>query len=415
MNRSAPLRLFQGYGVELEYMIVDAVTLDVRPIADELIYAAAGDYVEEVALGEIAWSNELALHVIELKNVAPAAALAPLAGAFQTHVTRINELLSAHGARLMPTAMHPWMDPARETRLWPHAQSAVYRAFDRVFGCRGHGWSNLQSVHLNLPFGDDAEFGRLHAAVRLLLPILPVLAASSPLVEARLTGFLDNRLRYYRDNQSRIPSITGDVIPEPVYTRGDYEHAILERIYRDIAPFDPERVLRHEWLNARGAIARFERNAIEVRVLDVQECPRADLAVAAAIAAALQALVAGRWADPGAQRDFAVAPLEAILRAVIADAEHALIRDRAYLAGLGFVGSRATAGELWAHLLETMRPEPAEHRLWAEPLRVIRDHGPLARRILRALGEDMSRARQHAVYRELCACLAGGRMFLGLD
>jgi hypothetical protein len=32
-------------------------------------------------------------------------------------------------------------------------------------------------------------------------------------------------------------------------------------------------VLRHEWVNARGAIARFDRSAIEIRVLDVAECP----------------------------------------------------------------------------------------------------------------------------------------------
>ena len=52
-------------------------------------------------------------------------------------------------------------------------------------------------------------------------------------------------------------------------------------MYDDIAPLDPDAVLQHEWLNARGAIARFDRNTIELRVLDVQECPRADLAICA--------------------------------------------------------------------------------------------------------------------------------------
>ena len=31
-----------------------------------------------------------------------------------------------------------------------------------------------------VPFADDAEFGRLHAAIRLALPIAPGIAASSP-------------------------------------------------------------------------------------------------------------------------------------------------------------------------------------------------------------------------------------------
>ena len=49
----------------------------------------------------------------------------------------------------------------------------MYEAYDRIFDCRGHGWANLQAVHLNLPFSGDEEFGRLHAAIRLVLPIMP--------------------------------------------------------------------------------------------------------------------------------------------------------------------------------------------------------------------------------------------------
>jgi len=40
------------------------------------------------------------------------------------------------------------------------------------------------------------------------------------------------------------------------------------------------------------------------------------------------------------------------------------------------------------------------------------EHGPLARRILHAIGRDFSRAKLQAVYRELCRCLEAGRMFL---
>src|SRR5690606_18371458 len=99
--------------------------------------------------------------------------------------------------------------------------------FDRIFNCGGHGWANLQSVHLNLPFANDAEFGRLHTAIRLLLPLMPALAASSPLVERRMTGVLDNRLEFYRSNAKRVPSVTGLVVPEPALTRQEYEQDIL--------------------------------------------------------------------------------------------------------------------------------------------------------------------------------------------
>ncbi|MCA9056823.1 MAG: hypothetical protein KDA75_23530, partial [Planctomycetaceae bacterium] len=121
------------------------------------------------------------------------------------------------------------------------------------------------------------------------------LAASSPLVEERNTGIADNRLAFYRTNAKRIPSVTGAVVPEPVFTREVYERDLLGGLYRDIAPFDPDGLLQEEWLNARGAIARFDRMAIEIRVLDVQECPSADLAIVALTTAVVKALCEDRW------------------------------------------------------------------------------------------------------------------------
>lgn len=413
MTDTASLHLFEGFGVELEYMIVDAESLSVRPITDQVMHAVAGEYVSEFDLGEISWSNELALHVVELKTSGPAASLDPLPDAFQQHVGRVNEILAPLGARLMPTAMHPWMNPDSEMRLWPHDYNAVYEQFNRIFDCRGHGWTNLQSVHLNLPFADDEEFGRLHAAIRLLLPILPALAASSPVMERRLTGLLDTRLETYRGNARKIPSISGRVIPEPVYTRADYEREILQRIYRDIAPHDPEAILQHEWLNARGAIARFERNAIEIRVLDVQECPQADVAICAAIEAVLRALVNEHWTPSAEQRGFSIEPLETVLLGTIREADEAVIDDAAYLRQFGWRGeARCTAGELWQHLIESATAEAAEFgRRWSDPLSVMTTQGPLARRITRAVAGDTSDEHLRSVYGELCECLAQGRMF----
>jgi len=163
MSTSTARHLFEAFGVELEYMIVDADTLAVLPITDQVLHAVAGEIVSDIEHGNITWSNELALHVIELKTTDPAAKVGPLPAWFQEQIGRINTALEPFGGRLMPTAMHPWMDPDRELRLWPHDNSPIYAAFDRIFNCSGHGWANLQSVHLNLPFADDDEFGRLHA------------------------------------------------------------------------------------------------------------------------------------------------------------------------------------------------------------------------------------------------------------
>jgi gamma-glutamyl:cysteine ligase YbdK (ATP-grasp superfamily) len=412
MTHAAPLHLFTGFGIELEYMLVAVDTLDVLPITDRVLHAVAGAYESEVEMGDIAWSNELVLHVIELKTNGPASSLHGLPAAFAAQIRHINSLLEPFGGCLMPSAMHPWMNPRREMRLWPHAYSPVYEALNRIFGCQGHGWANLQSVHLNLPFANDAEFARLHAAIRLLLPLMPALAASSPALEGRLSGCLDTRLNMYRTNAQRIPSVTGKVIPEPVFTKHDYEQAILQPLYRDIAPYDAEGVLQYEWLNARGAIARFDRNAIEIRVLDVQECPFADLAICAAIVEVLRALVAEHWCDLASQQAWPVEPLHAMLLETIRHGEQAIIENVDYLRLFAFPRTTATAGELWQHLCEQTHLTQ-DGNPWAEPLRVILHHGPLARRLLQALGPAPTRPRLQAVYRTLCTCLASNTLFSG--
>lgn len=409
------LRLFEGFGVELEYMVVSSRSLGVLAVADEALRAASGedDYVSDVEQGDITWSNELSAHVIELKTTLPAPTLAPLVERFQRNVERVNTLLVPLGGRLMPSAMHPWMDPLGETKLWPHHYSRVYAAYNRIFNCQGHGWSNVQSVHINLPFAGDAEFARLHAAIRLVLPLLPALAASSPIVEGRLAPQLDARLEMYRHNSRRIPQITGRVVPEPVYSRRDYEQTILEPMYRAIAPLDPEGTLQDEWLNARGAIARFCRNTIEIRVLDVQECPLADLAISAAVVGVLRALVEERWTPLAEQQAWPVEPLEAVLLSTIRDGERAVIHDVDYLRQFGLAAQDGlTAHDVWRRLIEGLDArEPVAAAPWREAWGVLLDEGPLARRIIAAFGEPRSQERLVAVYRRLCDCLASGRMF----
>ncbi len=346
-------------------------------------------------------------HVVELKVNEPAAALETLPALFQKNIREINAILAPKGARLMPSGMHPWMDPETETRLWPHEYGDVYRAFDRIFGCQGHGWANLQSAHLNLPFADDAEFARLHAAIRLVLPILPALAASSPVVEGRITGLLDNRLEVYRTNSRKIARVAGKVIPEAAFSQADYQTQILEPLYAEIAPHDPERVLQHEWLNARGAIARFSRNTIEIRVLDVQECPLADVAICAATVAVLRALVAGRFAPLAEQQAVAVEPLASVFLTTIRSADEAVIYDDDYLKLFGYPGESCTVGELWQHLFAALPELTNETSPWREPLETIVNEGPLARRIIDALPDN----DLETVYEELCRCLEEGEMF----
>lgn len=408
--------LFERFGVELEYMIVQRETLAVAPIADRLLAPDGGEPDAEIEVDGTAWSNELVLHVLELKTPAgPAASLHGLADVFQCGIAEANARLRPHDALLLPSGMHPTMDPLRDARLWPHEYGTVYRAFDRIFDCRGHGWSNLQSAHLNLPFHGDDEFARLHAAVRFALPLLPALAAASPIVEGRLMPWLDARMAFYRENAHRVPSVSGLVVPEPVRSEAEYRDRILAPIYADLAPLDPEGTLRHEWVNARGAIARFERGAIEVRVLDTQECPLADLAILAATSRIVRALCEESTAPIRALDAFATERLAALLAATIADADGAVITDIEYLALLGISGDvPLPAAEAWIRLLDAFPLEDGKDAArWRVALDVILTEGCLARRIVRRLGSGVpTGVAVHSVYAELAHCLADGRQLL---
>lgn len=408
MSERRTLHLFEATGVELEYMIVDRESLSVQPIADRVLEAMGGSGEVEVELGPVAWSNELALHVIEIKTNGPSSSLLPVPELMLDSVRRIDAILGEHGCRLMPAGMHPWMDPFTELRLWPHEAGEIYRTFDRIFTCSGHGWANLQSTHVNLPFANDEEFGRLHAAIRMVLPILPAIAASSPVADGRPTGFLDTRMEMYRHNARRVPSVAGRVVPERVWTRAGYEGELLGGIYHDLRELDPEGVLRHEWVNARGAIARFDRGAIEIRVLDVQETPRADLAIVAATVAVVRALEEGKLGDPAEHRRWSEDRLGDLFVRVVRDGDETPI-DRDYLGALGFPGETAFASELWSWLLETVQGD--ELAAFATPLRTILERGPLSRRLLRRLGSAPTRARLREQYEQLCDCLVGDRLY----
>src|SRR5690606_38343333 len=125
------IHLFQGFGVELEYMLVDRDTLKVRPITDELLKHELGSYGSDFENGIITWSNELVLHVVELKSTKPEKDLLALNKKFSENVRAVNSILEKWNARLMPTAAHPFMDPLTETRIWPHENNEVYAIYNK--------------------------------------------------------------------------------------------------------------------------------------------------------------------------------------------------------------------------------------------------------------------------------------------
>ncbi len=358
--------------------------------------------------GPISWSNELVRHVVELKTTKPARDLWSQVENFQTNIRDINNHLKNEGAQLLSTGMHPFMDPAKETQLWPHGCNDIYRAFDNLFNCRGHGWSNLQSVHLNLPFSNDEEFYRLHNAIRLLLPLIPSLTASSPIVEGKVASTLDTRLEYYRNNCRRIPLITGMVVPEPVKSRLDYEQKILQHIYAALP--ETAEILKHEWVNARGAIARFERNTIEIRVIDTQECPSMDVAILCFLRAILQALVNEHWTPTDSQYSLPTENLSKIFLKSLIDGDQTIVNDRDYLSAFGLPDKPHSTGEILLHLFGELSPKEG-NKEWCSNIDYILKIGCLSRRIIKALGGKADKESILSVYKRIAHCLHTGSKF----
>ena len=290
-------RPFEVAGMELEYPTVDR-DLNVVSLVEPAFRILAGRGTSDVDLGAVGFSNEIADHVFEIKTQEPVRSLADAETALAEGIQRFSAVLHAEfGARLLPTGMHPWFDP-RKGKLWTRSGLRIYTTYARLFDVRTHGWMNVHASHLNLPMGREVDAVAMHTAAALLIPYLPALAASSPMYDGELQPAVDGRLAWILEHQARIPESCGELVPEYVEGFGDYRRRILAPMYRALDRLPDTGAIRHEFFNTRGAILRFARRAMEIRVLDTQECVKMDVAVAVFVRSALkhltQRVAAGR-------------------------------------------------------------------------------------------------------------------------
>lgn len=411
-------RPFEVAGVELEYAVVDRALEPVSRVADAF-RVLAGRPTSDVELDGVGFSNEIADHVFEVKTRVPTPSLADAEQQLVEGIGRFAEVLrSRFEARLLPTGMHPWMDP-RSARLWSRSGSAIYRTYARLFDVATHGWMNVHAAHLNLPLGREEEGVALHNAAALLVPYLPALAASSPIHDGRLQEAVDARMAWILEHQRAIPESQGEIVPEYVDSLADYRRRILAPMYEALDRLPDTGRLRHEFFNARGAVIRFSRKALEVRVVDMQECVRMDIAIAVFVRSALRHLtrhqMAGKLALP------AHGLLVADLRSTIRDGSRA--RVVAPHLGDGFARDEAGAAcvrdvlrELLAGARKAVRRDEASYLDLVE--RVI-ETGSLAERIRAAVApvaaEDGSvdRQRLRQLYAELADCLERNEPWAG--
>ncbi|MDD1716539.1 MAG: glutamate-cysteine ligase family protein [Methanolinea sp.] len=259
------------------------------PESDRVLREVGGGIVEETAFAGVHLCKELQKTVLEFIPPDPSERLAdleiPLLSALSAFSRKFRDRYT-----LLGLGMHPTLT-LDQTSVWDHGESEYYEAYDRLFSLRQHGWLNIQALQINLEYGNEAGMVELHNRVRCLLPYLVAVSAASPFVEGKATGFLDNRLLFYRKNQERVPEICNGIVPEPIASRDDYL-ARMEGMYAHLRELDAG-VLCEEWVASSGEIVRFSRPCIEVKVPDEQECLRADMALCAFLRSLLRA------GDPG--------------------------------------------------------------------------------------------------------------------
>lgn len=279
-------------GPEHEFSIVNE-QLQALPIVDKLIKDFHGRIVNFVELPRFTFGKELQLHVMEIKANSPFKSPEIFEETMQNAVeTMLDFLGRKYHAYLLGTGMHPLLR-LEETGVWPHRHRQIYHEFGRIFNLKQHGWLNIQSFHLNLPYSKEENGILLHNLLADLCAYVPAVSASSPIFEGVIGSNVDNRLHFYKTNQAEVPSITGDVVPEYASSFKQYHNAIIGRYSKDLAQLGAGKtLLLKEWINSRGVIFRFDRSALEVRVMDEQECVKSDVALSCFIRSALRGFIA---------------------------------------------------------------------------------------------------------------------------
>jgi glutamate---cysteine ligase / carboxylate-amine ligase len=291
MRGTSTYKPLEVIGPEHELSLVND-ELKALPIADQVIKDYCGKIMNFVELPEFTFGKEMQLHVMELKANVPFQSPEVFEETMQKAVTTLSDFLGKkYDAHLLGTGMHPLLK-LNETGIWPHRHNKIYEEYGRIFNLQQHGWLNIQSFHLNLPYQKEADGILMHNLLANICPYLPAVSASSPIYEGKLHENVDNRLGFYKVNQREVPSVSGDVVPEYVSSFKMYRNDIIGRYSQELAKAGASKTLLfREWVNSRGVIFRFDRSALEVRVMDEQECIKSDVALSCFVRAALRGLM----------------------------------------------------------------------------------------------------------------------------
>lgn len=397
-------------GVSIEYMIVDRSTLEPIPLIKELLNSL-DEADQKVSAGKcLKWREGYQPHIFRICSAFPQINLNTLEHAIADEIRIVNRILAEFGAMLAPGGMHPLMDPFKvKFNQTSNAKSTLY---DQLFDTRGHSWINLNRTYVEFPYLSEEMLQRLQAAFRIILPIIPALSASSPVVEGNVSGRLDNGLRYARSKFQRYPSIAGQIIPEPYFSEKKYRDTVLSKIKSQLAPFDPQGLISPEEINFRGVIPDFHNNRIVLQILEPQECVAAEMAVVRLVYEAIRFLIEEKTISYEEQTEARMEILSGILEDVAESGRRAEVFSSEYLGYFG-LDEVCTVGKIWQHLFNKLSNDPLRPlAMYEHELSVILEQGPLAERILTVVGEKPGTEELLFMWRRISDCLEQNRLLI---
>ena len=248
--------------VEEEFALLDPQTLELTNRFEELKAAAAGTELDQHLVGELI-ASEIEVRTGRCDTFAEAARLMVVRRA------QLRELAERHGVGLAATGTHPW-SRWQDQRIidTPH-----YRRNDEIL--RYVVWRNTSfGLHVHVAIHGADRAIAVHNALRVYLPELLALSASSPFVEGVNSGLHSARTQIF----TRMFPRCG--IPDAYGSWAEFERYV--RFLYDTGSIDEHTQM---WWSVRPHLAF---PTVELRICDAQP----DLAEAQSLAALMLAVTA---------------------------------------------------------------------------------------------------------------------------
>jgi glutamate---cysteine ligase / carboxylate-amine ligase len=249
-------------GVEEEFSILDARTLELMPRFEQLRAACEGDPIlRESVAGELISSE---IEIISGVGTDLHDALARQ----RERRRRLFALAAAEGVSLGATGTHPWADYRRQ----PIIDTEHYRRVEE--GLKYVAWrNNTFSLHVHVGVHDIDRAVRACDRLRPVLPLLLAISANSPFLDGQDSGLHSAR------TQSFTKSFPRCGVPDAFGSWAAYRDYIeFLRATNSIVEFT------QVWWSVRP---HFKFGTVEVRICDVQATARESDALAALMVASI--------------------------------------------------------------------------------------------------------------------------------